>query len=266
TMLTKSKCHTRRGPAECRIDLSNPRLHEARPRAVQSQDRAARAARVRELPLDYMPSKEFKRPTAAERILAPTPETPVSARKVKRPSGLPPYLASLYEVPLLTAEQERHLFRKYNFLKYRASKLRDELDATRPSVRQMDQIESLHAQAVETKNEIIRANLRLVVSVAKKYMPGPDKFFEAVSEGNISLMKAVEKFDYTRGFKFSTYATWALQKNYYRAYETQSRYTDHFRSGHDESLGWATDPRSNGFEQEGPQAQREQQVAQILGW
>ena len=212
-----------------------------------------------------MPSKEFKRPTAAERILAPTPETPVSARKVKRPSGLPPYLASLYEVPLLTAEQERHLFRKYNFLKYRASKLRDELDATRPRVRQMDQIESLHAQAVETKNEIIRANLRLVVSVAKKYMPGPDKFFEAVSEGNISLMKAVEKFDYTRGFKFSTYATWALQKNYYRAYETQSRYTDHFRSGHDESLGWATDPRSNGFEQERLQAQREQQVGQILG-
>jgi RNA polymerase primary sigma factor/RNA polymerase sigma factor len=212
-----------------------------------------------------MPSKEFKRPTAAKRILAPTPEAPANQRKVKRPSGLPPYLASLYEVPLLTAEQERHLFRKYNFLKYRASKLRNELNELRPSIRQMDEIERLHAEAVETKNQIIRANLRLVVSVAKKYTPGPDKFFEAVSEGNISLMKAVEKFDYTRGFKFSTYATWALQKNYARAYETHMRYADHFRSGHEESLGWAADQRINGFEQERQQAQREDQVQKILG-
>jgi len=264
TTFTKSKCRTRRDAGECRKHLSNPRLHEAAPRARQCEDRVAQAARVRELPLDYMPSKEFKRPTAAERILAPTPQSPASLRKVKRPTGLPPYLASLYEVPLLTAEQERHLFRKYNFLKYRANKLREELNAARPSLRQMDEIENLHQRAVETKNEIIRANLRLVVSVAKKYTPGPDKFFESVSEGNISLMKAVEKFDYTRGFKFSTYATWALQKNYFRAYETQSRYADHFRSGHEESLGWAADPRSDGFAEERLQAQREEQVEQIL--
>src|SRR6476620_4948747 len=91
---TKSKSSTRQGPAERRQDLSNPRLHEARPRASCSgQDRAVQAARVKELPLDYMPSKEFKRATAAERILAPTPEAPASQRKVKRPGGLPPYLA-----------------------------------------------------------------------------------------------------------------------------------------------------------------------------
>lgn len=263
TTFTKPKCRDRHSAREGRKDLSDPRLHEAA-RKVRCEDRAAQAARVNELPLDFMPSKEFKRATAADRILAPTPESPANQRKVKRPAGLPPYLASLYEVPLLTTEQERHLFRKYNFLKYRASKLRAELDAARPSYRQMNEIENLHRQAVETKNQIIRANLRLVVSVAKKYTPSPDKFFEAVSEGNISLMKAVEKFDYTRGFKFSTYATWALQKNYFRAYETQSRYADHFRSGHDESLGWAADQRSNGFEQERQQAQREQQVEQIL--
>src|SRR5438876_10859393 len=137
SMLTKPKCHRRRVPAECRQDLSNPRSGQPiAHRAPRYEDRAVRAARVKELPLDYMPSKEFKRPTAAERILAPAPEAPVNQRKVKRPAGLPPYLASLYEVPLLTAEQERHLFRKYNFLKYRASKLRDELDAARPKLRE----------------------------------------------------------------------------------------------------------------------------------
>src|SRR5262245_63696183 len=157
TAFTNSNCRTRRSAPECRKDLSDPRLHRfaghGATRRTESVDRAAQAARVKELPLDYMPSREFKRPAAAKRILAPTPEAPANQRKVKRPAGLPPYLASLYEVALLTAEQERHLFRKYNFLKYRASKLRDELYAARPSIRQMDEIEDLHAQAVETKNE-----------------------------------------------------------------------------------------------------------------
>src|SRR6478752_4258429 len=105
TTFTKSQCLTRGQTGECRRDLSNPRLHEAAPRKRACEDRAAQAARVKELPLDYMPSKEFKRPTAAERILAPLPQSPTNQRKVKRPAGLPPYLASLYEVPLLTAEQ-----------------------------------------------------------------------------------------------------------------------------------------------------------------
>jgi RNA polymerase primary sigma factor len=265
TNISKSKSHKQRSPAESKRLNLNPRARRvARACSHTREECAARAARVRELPLEFMPSREFGRPTAAQRILAPTPASPMSARKVRRPAGLPPYLASLYEVPLLTAEQERHLFRKYNFLKCRASKLRESLGGC-PTRRQLEEIESLHSQAVETKNEIIRANLRLVVSIAKKYTPSPDRFFEAVSEGNISLMKAVEKFDYTRGFKFSTYATWALQKNYARAYETQSRYADHFRSGHEASLEWATDRRSNGFEQERLQAQREQQVESILG-
>jgi RNA polymerase primary sigma factor/RNA polymerase sigma factor len=220
---------------------------------------------MRELPLDYMLSKEFTRPAAAETILGPAPQATAAARKVRRPADLPPYLASLYEVPLLTAEQERHLFRKYNFLKHLASKLREELDPVRPQSRLLDRIEELHAQAVETKNQIIRANLRLVVSVTKKYARGADDFFERVSEGNVSLMKAVEKFDYTRGFKFSTYATWAIQKNFAREYVTRGRYFDRFRTGHADPFDRAVDQRSDGFELERLQAQREQQVEKILG-
>ena len=267
TTLTKPKYRPELRPEEVR------RKATAKPRALRPtaearrscQDRALRAARIRELPLDYMSSNEFSRRNAARTILAPLPEAEVAPRKVKPPTGLPHYLASLYEVPLLTPEQERHLFRKYNFLKYRASRLRDQLNSVCSQLRLLDEIERLHAQSIETKNQIIRANLRLVVSIAKKYRPGPDRFFEAVSEGNISLMKAVEKFDYTRGFKFSTYATWAVQKNFFREYETQGRYADRFRTGSEEPINWAADQRTNGFELEREQSQREQEVEKILG-
>ena len=65
-------------------------------------------------------------------ILGPLPESDLPAKKPRLPSGLPAYLASLYEVPLLTREQEAHLFRKMNYLKYQASKLRETLDLDQP--------------------------------------------------------------------------------------------------------------------------------------
>ena len=102
---------------------------------------------------------------------------------------MPAYLANLYEVPLLTREQEAHLFRKMNYLKYKASGLRDALDVDRPRRRLMDQIEKLYDESVAAKNQIIRANLRLVVSIAKRYVGPAEDFFELVSDGNMSLIR-----------------------------------------------------------------------------
>src|SRR6185369_10582183 len=104
-------------------------------------------------------------------------------RKVRLPSGLPPYLASLYEVPLLTREQEAHLFRQFNFLKYKAAKLLAGVDPAHAKSSVLDEIERLYEQAVTTKNHIIRANLRLVVSIAKRHVGVMDNFFELVSDG-----------------------------------------------------------------------------------
>src|SRR3954465_3922242 len=78
-----------------------------------------RAARILELPLDCIPNQRFSRKGAEKACLGPMPENEAGAKKARRPSGLPPYLASLYEMPLLTREQEAHLFRKYNFLKFK---------------------------------------------------------------------------------------------------------------------------------------------------
>lgn len=217
-----------------------------------------------ELPLDHVASTEFEQPNAEQAIRGrmPAPEKP--PRKTRRPAGLPPYLASLYDVALLTAEQEVHLFRKYNYLKYRAAKLREQLNPQSPQSRLMDQIEQLYEEAVGTKKQIIRANLRLVVSVVKRYATEPDQIFELISEGNVSLMRAVEKFDYSRGFKFSTYATWAIKKNHARWFVAEVKRRDRFRTTPDEMLADEPELRADPHVQEIAQENRKTQIDKIL--
>ncbi len=223
-----------------------------------------RARRVMELPLDYIPNTVFGRSSMEKAMLAEMPALETPAKKTRLPSGLPPYLASLYEVPLLTREQEAHLFRKFNFLKYKAAKLRKRLDPARAKSSQMDQIEALYEQAVTVKNQIVRANLRLVVSIAKRHVGQWDNFFELVSDGNMSLIRAVEKFDYARGNKFSTYASWAIMKNFARTIPDEHRQHDRFRTSHSEMFAATEEYRSDQYEQESAQHQRETQIGKIL--
>jgi RNA polymerase primary sigma factor/RNA polymerase sigma factor len=224
-----------------------------------------RAKRILELPLDLIPNPTFSRTDAPKTILGPMPEVEVSAKKVRLPSGLPPYLASLYEVPLLTREQEAYLFRKFNYLKYSAAKLREGLDPAHAKSSVMDEIERFYDQAVAVKNQIVRANLRLVVSIAKRHVGPTDNFFELVSDGNMSLIRAAEKFDYARGNKFSTYASWAIMKNFARTIPDEHRRRDRFRTSQLETFATAEDQRSDQYEQESAQSQRQSQVKKILG-
>jgi RNA polymerase sigma factor (sigma-70 family) len=223
-----------------------------------------RARRILELPLDYMHHASFDRTGVEKEILGPTPVVPTSGKKVRGPSGLPPYLAALYEVPLLTREQEGHLFRKFNFLKHKASKLREKLDPARARTSLMNEIEKLYDEAVKIKNEIVQANLRLVVSIAKRHVSGTEDFFALVSDGNMSLIRAVEKFDYSRGNKFSTYASWAIMKNYARTIPEEFKRRDRFRTSQDELFTSKQDVRSDQVGQETAQRVREQQVEKIL--
>jgi RNA polymerase primary sigma factor/RNA polymerase sigma factor len=223
-----------------------------------------RAKRILELPLDYMPNPYFGRETAEKVILGAMPQADQPAKKVRLPSGLPPYLASLYEVPLLTREQEVYLFRKFNYLKYAASKLREDLDPVHARSSQMDEVERLYDQAVTVKNQIVRANLRLVVSIAKRHVGATDNFFELVSDGNMSLIRAAEKFDYARGNKFSTYASWAIMKNFARTIPDELRRRDRFRTSQGEMFGATPDARSDQYGQESAQSTREHQIGRIL--
>jgi len=223
-----------------------------------------RAARIMEMPLDLIPNPRFSRKGADNAILGPMPEPDVPTKKARRPSGLPPYLASLYEMPLLTREQEAHLFRKYNYLKFRAAKLREQLDPTQPKSSLMDEIEDLQQQSVALKNEIARANLRLVVSIAKRHVTPDQNFFELVSDGNMSLLRAIEKFDFARGNKFSTYASWAIMKNFARTIPGEFKHRDRFRTSQDELFAATQEHRGNPLVEEGQQNQREAQIERIL--
>ena len=223
-----------------------------------------RAKRILELPLDYMHHPSFEEPGIEAEIMGPMPESETPTRKTRGPSGLPPYLASLYEVPLLTREQEYHLFRKFNFLKYKATKLREKLDPARARTSEMDQIESLYDEAVKVKNQIVQANLRLVVSIAKRHVSGTEDFFSLVSDGNMSLIRAAEKFDYSRGNKFSTYASWAIMKNFARTIPDEFKHRDRFRTSQDEMFSAKADQRSDELGQENAQNLREMQVERIL--
>ncbi|MFM8805302.1 MAG: sigma-70 family RNA polymerase sigma factor, partial [Planctomycetia bacterium] len=173
-------------------------------------------------------------------------------------------MASLYEVPLLTREQEVWLFRKFNYLKHKAAALRDQLDRDRPNARLMDQIDRLYGEIVEIKNRIVRANLRLVVSIAKRRVSLGDSFCDLVSDGNMSLIRAVEKFDYARGNKFSTYASWAIMKNYARTIPDEHRRRDRFRAADMELLQAATDVRPDEHQQRLAETDRLQQVGKFL--
>ncbi len=223
-----------------------------------------RARRIMELPLEYIYHESFDQPDADQVILTEMPQAETLGRRMRVPPGLPPYLAALYEHPLLTREQEYHLFRKYNYLKYKAAKLREQLSIEQARPRLMDQIERLYEEAVRVKNQIVQANLRLVVSIAKRHVTPSDDFFSLVSDGNMSLIRAVEKFDFSRGNKFSTYASWAIMKNYARTIPEEFRYRDRFRSNQEELFLLQKDERSDQSEQEAQQRLREQQIRRIL--
>jgi RNA polymerase sigma factor (sigma-70 family) len=209
--------------------------------------------RAREIlvdPIEYMASPEFERPDADAKILgdeAAESALEGSRRHPSAPKGLPVYLKTLYKTPLLTKEQEQALFRRFNYIKFKAAKIRERVNQSKsPRVEDIEEIEALMEDANRAKNRIIQANLRLVVNIAKRHVGPQANFFELISDGNMSLIRAVDKFDYTRGFKFSTYASWAIMKNFARSVPMEGVRRDRFMTGRDELLEMSHDLRFEG--------------------
>lgn len=224
-----------------------------------------RAETIGELPLDYIYNEDFEDASRDAEFTAEMPKAAVEPRKVRKPAGLPSYLAALYEVDLLNREQEGHLFRQMNYYKHCAARLRDSLELT-PGNKSavMDQIDEYYAAAVRVKNRIVQCNLRLVVSIAKRHVASSDDFFALISDGNMSLIRAVEKFDYSRGNKFSTYASWAIMKNFARSIPNEFKHKDRFRTTTEELFLSHQDERLNPYLEETVHRTRQRELSKIM--
>ena len=132
------------------------------------------------------------------------------------------YLREIGRVPLLTAEDEVELAKSIEAGLFAEEKLRG-LPAFGPIRARADDLAQLAADGVAAKQRLIEANLRLVVSIAKRYIGRGLIFLDLIQEGNLGLIRAVEKFDYAKGYKFSTYATWWIRQAITRAIADQAR-------------------------------------------
>lgn len=184
--------------------------------------------------IDFIPNRCFLEPDAEATILGQRADVHAPFPRVSWQRDMPAHLARLCEAELLSAEAEADLFRQMNYFKFRANVLRSELNPDQPHAETYRAAERNVAQANVIRERIIRANLRLVMSIVKKYAGPQYPFDDLLSEGMLSLMHAVDKFDYSRGFRFSTYAYRAIARTAYRAVRTYHQERSRFAAGGEE--------------------------------
>ena len=129
------------------------------------------------------------------------------------------YLKEMTRVPLLTQPEEKRIAQQIVRGRAATQQLQQDVRSTRRVAKLQSQID----EGLLAREHLIKANTRLVVSIAKRYMGQGVPFLDLIQEGNLGLMKAVEKYDYKRGFRFSTYATWWIRQTVTRAIADQAR-------------------------------------------
>jgi RNA polymerase primary sigma factor len=129
------------------------------------------------------------------------------------------YLKEMTRVPLLTSEEEHRIAIQIVRGRAASKQLRQDIRSSQRAAKLRSQVD----EGLRAREHLIKANTRLVVSIAKRYMGQGVPFLDLIQEGNLGLMKAVEKYDYTRGFRFSTYATWWIRQTITRAIADQAR-------------------------------------------
>jgi len=143
--------------------------------------------------------------------------------------------------PLLTFSEEQILFRAMNLLRYRINQLRSRLSERTPAVRVVQKIEAMFEIVEQIRGQLVQSNLRLVSSIARKFSTTSTDVDEFSSDGCMILLGAIDRFDYSRGFRFSTYATHSVQRHFYRLWKTRQRRRERFVCAPSERLNEVAD-------------------------
>ena len=236
---------------------------------VVVEERATRLARRKVKFLDDPLYHQDDAASAVGAIVAGTQEVLLTSGDDRRPEDsrvprdLPPYLQALYRTPLLSPARERALFLEFNFHKYRFVAARRRLDPQFARARDIAELEAHLRRATDVKNQIVQANLRLVVSIARKHLRPGLSLMELISDGNLTIMRAAESFDFHRGHRFSTYATLALMKGFARSVPQMVAVAGRSRSatGDDSVLAGVADTR---FAASGDRMLAREEVGQLL--
>jgi RNA polymerase primary sigma factor len=216
----------------------------------------------REIPL--IPHPLFPLRDAGAKIESLRPSTlDASPIQTKSEPGLA-FVAGMVEAPLLTVDEERFLFAQMNYFKFLAEKNRRRLSLNRPDVALLDQVEEDLRRANAVRNRIVQSNLRLVVALAKKLSSSLDQLSELVSEGTLPLIRAVQLFDFSRGHRFSTYATWAVRNQLFRSIKRRRDVGQAINPDDDRWLNDLTAPATNPEDEEREAAERSKAVGELL--
>ena len=130
--------------------------------------------------------------------------------------------------PLLSFDQEQVLFRGLNLLRHRANCLRSRLSPDSPSAKTVRDIHEMLELAEQIRGQLVRSNLRLVSSIARRFSISQQDVDEFSSEGSMILLGAIDRFDYSRKFRFSTYATHSIQRHFFRTWKVRQRRRQRF--------------------------------------
>ncbi len=223
-----------------------------------------RALRLASTEIAYIDHPEFRKRHAESWLDALRPPARVhdSVRR-ETASGLA-FVAGLVRAPLLTPAEETYLFHLMNFRKSQAERWRRKIRPNSPDPALLNRIEAAMQEAVEIRNRIAEANLRLIVATAKKLSHSLDQLSELISEGLVPILRAVELFDVGRGNRFSTYATWAVRNQMLRSLRRKQPLQELAIS--DEEMRWSeiADQRTAAGADERQQVERQLLLERLL--
>jgi len=230
------------GPMELtmpqRTPTSQSSANEQRKRSATELRSDTSLAQILACPIDFVESIEFRRPGAEKRLFDHAPEVREADVTWYRPlmdpigtvTGLPKKPKASV---VLTRAEELVIFLQYNYARFRVRRIQDRIKSPQPGIRQRTELLNWYPIAQRLRHRIAEANLALVLAMSKRIRMGDMDFSDLISEGNMALLRSIDKFDVGRGFKFSTYSCRAILKAFSRHGSKHLRYRQRFGASYD---------------------------------